>query len=241
MRSGERHDVRWQMAAARRLLYRHGCDSGIAGHVSVRADDGESFWISPFEFFDETMPASAVRYAFDLTLLDGASSASPAVQFHAAIFAARTDVNSVVHTHSFNAIVLSSLGRPLRMFHAAATLFHGRQAMFRDDGVSPSVDGPLVVEALGDKRVLIAENHGIIVASDRLEHAVVEAIAFEQQAQIDLACTAAGGHEMNPAEVLQARRDYDQYYRAATWEAMMRRLPASDPDLFEQVTDTTWP
>jgi L-fuculose-phosphate aldolase len=159
--------------------------------------------------------------------------ASPAVQFHAAIFAARPDVGSVIHTHSFHACVLSSLGTPLGMYHAAATIFHDRQVVFRDDGVRPSVHGPAVVEALGDRRVLIAMNHGVIIASDTLEHATVEAITFEQQAQLHLACVAAGGQEMPPAEVRQAQADYDRYFRAMTWEAMMRRLPATDPDLFD--------
>ena len=228
----DRADERWRIAAARRLLYRHGCDSGIAGHVSVRADD-DSFWITPFEYFDETRPASAVRIGFDLAVREGAAVASPAVQFHAAIFAARPDVGSVVHTHSFHACVLSSLGVPLGMYHAAATIFHERQVVFRDDGILPSVHGPAVVEALGDRGLLIAMNHGIIVAADTLEHATVEAITFEQQAQLHLACVAAGGQEMHDAEVRQAKADYDRYYRAATWEAMMRRLPATDPDLFD--------
>lgn len=231
--SMDRSDVRWRIAAARRLLYRHGCDSGIAGHVSVRADDGRSFWITPFEFLDETVPGSAVRLGFDLEVLEGDAVASPAVQFHAAIFAARPDVGSIIHTHSLHACVLSSLGQPLGMYHAAATLFHDRQVVFRDDGVLPSVHGPAVVEALGEKRLMIAMNHGIIVASDSLEHATVEAITFEQQAQLHVACAAAGGQEMSPAEVLQAQADYDRYYRAMTWEAMMRRLPTTDPDLFD--------
>lgn len=234
-------DVRWRIAAARRLLYRHGCDSGIAGHVSVRADGDDSFWITPFEFFDETRPESAVRLGFDLTVREGRGAASPAVQFHAAIYAARPDVGSIIHTHSFYACVLSSLGVPLGMYHAAATIFHDRQVIFRDDGVLPSVHGPAVVEALADKGVLIAANHGIIVAADTLEHAVVEAITFEQQARMHLACHAAGGREMPDAEVRQAKADYDRYFRAATWEAMMRRLPSSDPDLFDASSASTGP
>ncbi|HEX7096874.1 MAG TPA: class II aldolase/adducin family protein, partial [Acidimicrobiales bacterium] len=226
-------DVRWRIAAARRLLYRHGCDSGVGGQVSVRDEQGRGFWVSPFEFFDETVPESVMLLGFDLEVLEGAGPASPAVQFHASIYQGRPDVNAVIHTHSRYAIVLSSLGQPLGMYHAAATLFAGRQAIYRDTGELPSVYGPAVVEALGDKRVLIAQNHGIIVASDSLEHATVEAITFEEQARIHLACEAAGGSEMDPAEVRQAQADYDRYYRQATWDAILRRLRHSDPDLFE--------
>ena len=42
-------DPRFLIAAARRMLYRNGLDSIIGGHVSMRADDGESFWITPIQ------------------------------------------------------------------------------------------------------------------------------------------------------------------------------------------------
>ena len=34
----ESTDIRFRIAAARRMLYREGCDSTVAGHVSARAD-----------------------------------------------------------------------------------------------------------------------------------------------------------------------------------------------------------
>lgn len=225
-------DVRWHIAASRRLLHRHGCDSGIAGHVSRRADDGDSFWVTPFEYFVETVPGSVIRLGPDLRTLDGDGEASPAVQFHAAIYAARPDVGAVIHTHSPNAIVLSTLGVELGMYHAGATIFAGRQALFRDDGVLPPAHGPAMVDALGDAHVLIMQNHGVLIVSDTLENATVEAITFEQQAGIHLACVAAGGAPMQPSEVAQNQADYDRYYRSMTWNAMLRRLPNTDADLF---------
>jgi L-fuculose-phosphate aldolase len=225
-------DVRWRIAAARRLLYRHGCDSGIAGHVSQRAEDGSSFWVTPFEFFDETVPESVVRLSLDLELLEGEGTASPAVQFHASIYAARPDVGSVIHTHSRNAIIFSTLGIELGMFHAAATIFAGRQALFRDDGVLPLAHGPAIVSALGDAGLLIMQNHGALVASHTLEDATVEAITFEQQADIHLASATAGGKPMHHDEVLQNQADYDKHYRKMTWDAIVRRLRQTDPDLF---------
>jgi len=225
-------DARWRIAAARRLLYRHGCNSGIAGHVSQRADDGVGFWVSPFEFFDETVPESVIRLSLDLEVLEGEGTASPAVQFHASIYAARPDVGSVIHTHSRNAMVLSTLGVELGMFHAAATIFAGRQALFQDDGVLPPAHGPAIVSALGHARLLIMRNHGALVAAPTLEDATVEAITFEQQADIHLSAAHAGGTPMQPAEVLQNQADYDTHYRKMTWDAILRRLRQSDPDLF---------
>src|SRR5262249_41653744 len=90
-------DPRFRIAASRRMLYREGCDSGVAGHVSERAADGDSFWVSAFGYFDETTPDTVLRYSFDLDLLEGEAPASPAVEFHAAVYRERPDVQSVIH------------------------------------------------------------------------------------------------------------------------------------------------
>ena len=50
-------DIRFRIAAARRILYREGCDSNIGGHVSARADGGEdAFWVTGLEYLDQTTP-----------------------------------------------------------------------------------------------------------------------------------------------------------------------------------------
>ena len=51
-------DIRFRIAASRRILYREGCDSNVGGHVSARADDhDDAFWVTGFEYFDQ----SAIR------------------------------------------------------------------------------------------------------------------------------------------------------------------------------------
>src|SRR5712672_2187515 len=55
-------DIQFCLAAARRILYRQGCDSGIAGHVTVRAeDDPLCFWTTPMSYFDEALPADTAK------------------------------------------------------------------------------------------------------------------------------------------------------------------------------------
>ena len=46
----------WRIAAARRMLYRAGLDSQIGGHVSLRVPGEDAFWVTPFQYFDETLP-----------------------------------------------------------------------------------------------------------------------------------------------------------------------------------------
>ena len=177
----DEHDIRFRIAAARRMLYREGCDSDVGGHVSARAE-GESFWVTGFEYFDTTTPDRVAKLTFDLEPLEGELAMSPAVNFHARIYRERPDVNAIVHLHSHHISVLSSVeGKQVEMYNVHSVLFHDEQATYFDDGVKSHL---AVVDALGDKRVCLMKNHGAIIASDSLENATIEAITLEKAARI---------------------------------------------------------
>ena len=70
----DENDIRWRISAARRMLYREGCDSNVGGHVSARAEDREdAFWVTGFEYFDTTMPDRVALLNFDLEPIQGAA------------------------------------------------------------------------------------------------------------------------------------------------------------------------
>src|ERR1700742_4918392 len=82
-------DVRFRIAAARRILHREGCDSNVGGHVSARAsasDGPDAFWVTGFEYFDQTTPDRVCLMGFDLQPRVGELKMSPAVNFHARIY-----------------------------------------------------------------------------------------------------------------------------------------------------------
>jgi L-fuculose-phosphate aldolase len=227
-------DIRFRIAAARRILARNGCESMVAGHVSARAADGEdAFWVSPFEYFDESMPDHVVKLGFDLTVREGDWEPSPAVHFHAAFYQARPDAMSVIHTHSHYVSVLSTTRRPIGMYNVVSVLFHDDQALYEDDGSRPPVDDNLMMKALGSKRVLLIKNHGAIIVSQSLENATIEAAMLEKAARYHIEAEAIGGTEIPEPEVRRGREAYHKYFLPNMWEANLRRLRRSDPDLFE--------
>jgi L-fuculose-phosphate aldolase len=155
---------------------------------------------------------------------------SPAVNFHARIYRERPDVNAIVHLHSHFISVLSSVeGRTVGMYNVSSVLFHDEQATYFDDGVKSHL---AVVDALGDKRVVIMKNHGAIVASDSLENATIEAMTLEKAARFHLECEAIGGTEILEAEVIGGKAMYRRHFLPQMWAANMERLRSSDPDLF---------
>ncbi len=219
----------FRIAAGRRMLYREGCDSNVSGHVSARASEGDGFWVTGFEYFDETMPANIAKLDFDLHPVVGEHELSPAVNFHSLIYQRRPDVGAIVHLHSRYISVLSSTATTVGMYNVAAVLFHDEQVVYFDDGHKPHTD---VVDELGDRRVAIIKNHGAIVASDTIEHAVVEAITLELCARYHLECVAAGGTEILEDEVIGGKAMYRKYFLEQMWRANYRRMRRTDADLF---------
>jgi L-fuculose-phosphate aldolase len=227
----DRDDLRFRIAAARRMLYREGCDSNIGGHVSARVVNEDAFWATGFEYFDQTTPERVAKLDLSLRVVEGELSFSPALNFHARIYELRPDVNAIVHLHSHYLSVLSSQeGRTIGMYNVVSVLFHEDQATYADDGHKAHVS---VADALGDKRLVILKNHGAIVASQSLESATVEALMAEQAARYHLECEASGGTEIARDEVVAGREMYFKHFIPNMWEANLERLRRSDPDLFE--------
>jgi L-fuculose-phosphate aldolase len=228
-------DVRFRIAAGRRILHREGCDSNVGGHVSARADEGDGFWVTGFEYLDQTLPTNVVKLDFDLNPLVGDHELSPAVNFHSLIYQRRPDVNAIVHVHSHHVSVLSSIeGQTVGMYNVVSVLFHEEQATYLDDGVRPHTD---VVDALGpDRHVVLMKNHGAIVASDSVENAVIEAVTLEMAARYHLECVAAGGTEILEAEVRGGKAMYRKHFLPQMWRANLDRIRRTDPDLFATLT-----
>jgi L-fuculose-phosphate aldolase len=210
------------------MLYREGCDSQTAGHVSARSDEGDSMFVTPFSYFDETTPAHIVKSDFDLNLLEGDWVPSPAIAFHAAIYRARPDVNSVIHTHSPMVCAIGTTGRTIGMYHVSSALF------YRDQGYAgPVPEDEALVTALGaDRHIALMKNHGAVVVADTLEDAAIKAMMLEKAARYHIDAEAIDGTPMNDEESAQMRGAHEQYFLPQMWKAHLRRLRRSDPDLF---------
>lgn len=231
------NDPRFKIAAARRILARNGCESAVAGHVSQRAVGEDAFWVSPFEYFEETVPERIVKVSLDLKLLEGTWTPSPAIDFHAAFYKARPDVNAVVHTHSKNVSLFATTRRTIGMYNVVSVLFYNDQALYEDDGTQPAVDPARMVSSLGDKRVLLMKNHGAVICSQSLENATIEAVSLEVAAGYHLGAQAIGGTEFPAAEAERGRGQYHKYFLPQMWDANLRRLQRSDPDLWSYLDD----
>lgn len=225
----------FRVAAARRMLYRGGLDSQIGGHVSLRVPNEDAFWVTPFQYFDETLPEHVSKVGFDLKLLEpGSLPASPGINFHAAVMMARPDVNCVIHTHAKTISTFATTRQKFEVFYVYGSMFADLVAEFVDDPrMTPDQEGAAIAAAMGQNKVVLMPHHGSVHVGQSLEFATVETIVFNLACEYQLAAMVAGGKPMDPTTARSYRDAYYKYgFREQMWLANYRRLRISDPDLF---------
>jgi L-fuculose-phosphate aldolase len=225
-------DLRFRVAAARRILHREQCGSGVLGAITARIPGEDAIWASTMTYGDEALAENVVKVRLSATVDELPEGVSPAVAVQLAIYAARPDVGAVVHTHSHYLSVISTTGRPIGMFNELSTMYHQEQVCIGDDGDRSPEACARTARALGGARVLLLKGHGLTVAAPGIEEATIDALALEKAARWDLAARPYGGKEIVPAHLRQTRPLYDRYFRPNMWAANLRRLRRSDPDLF---------
>ena len=140
----------------------------------------------------------------------------------------------MIHTHSHYVSVFSTTRRTIGMYNVVSVLFHDDQALYEDDATHPVVGsrphGGGARSAPGADHEEPWRSRRVAVARAR-DHRGVHARGRRPGYHIE--AEAIGGTEFPEAEVVRGREKYHKYFLPQMWEANLRRLRRSDPDLWE--------
>jgi ribulose-5-phosphate 4-epimerase/fuculose-1-phosphate aldolase len=198
----ERLHRRQRLAAAFRLFSRLGYEVGLAGHFTARDPIlTDHFWVNPLGMsFAHIRASDLILVAPDGTVVEGVGMVNiSGVPYHDQIQAARPEVVGIAHAHAFHAKIWSAFGRVLDPITADAAGLHDDQVVFeprRPEGMSVQAARKVVadqaVSALGERSVLIWQNHGHWTVGNTVEAAAWRFIAFDDAARGQLMALAAG-------------------------------------------------
>lgn len=177
-----------------RYLADQGHGATLAGQITV-ANDDDTFWTTGFtNGFADTTPTNLVRVNANLEVIEGAGMANPGARFHSWIYAARSDVRAIVHSHPPHTSALALSGQELIVSHMDMTMFHDDVAYLKEwPGIPLANDeGRIISAALGHKNAILLVNHGMLTVGSCLEEAVFLASYFEQAARMQVLAQAAG-------------------------------------------------
>ena len=206
-----------KLAAGFRMFAYFGFNEGVAGHITLR---------------------DLILVNHDGKVVQGNKDVNVAAfAIHSRLHAARPDVNAAAHSHSIYGRTFSTLGKPLDPISQDACAFYENQGMYKDfSGVVEEVDeGDEIAKALGDKKVIIPQNHGILTTGPSVDIALWFYMSMERCCQAQLMAEAAGNPVIIPHDTAIKTREFiaNDVAAWASYQPAFDMIIKKEPDLLD--------
>lgn len=223
-----------KLVAANRILAHEGVVDAF-GHVSVRDPrNAERFVLARSRSPALVELEDLMEFTLDGAAVD-ARGRTPYGErmIHAAVYAARPDVRSVVHHHAYGVLPFTISGEPLRpVVHTASVIgatvpvWDIRTKFGGTDMLVRSIEqGRDLAATLAGNTCLLLRGHGAVVVGASIERAVLTAIYLEVNADVLLEALRLGAAEPLSAEEI-AKSSEAQFSPLAldrSWEYFCQR------------------
>jgi ribulose-5-phosphate 4-epimerase/fuculose-1-phosphate aldolase len=244
-RSGERllpitdaeRQARVRLAACYRIFDYLGWTELIFNHITLRVPGPETiFLINPFGLHYREVTASNL-VAVDLQGRPVRPTDYPVnlagFVTHSAIHGAIEAAHCVMHTHTTTGSAVACLEEGLSHDSFYGAQLHGRVAYHVFEGVTVNPDEQArMIASIGDKRVVVLRNHGLLTWGETLEEAFMWLWLLQRACDIQVAAAQTGRLGRLPAHVLaqthlEAAGRQPETCKAA-FEALVRQLDRVD-------------
>lgn len=230
--------LKYRLAGLYRILAMEKLDEGISGHISLKVPgENELFWVNPFGyFFEEVTPDNLIMVDLQGKIVSGNHPINVAGFFiHAALHAARPEINCIVHTHSPLGTVFTSLGLSIEAIDQTSCMFYEKHALYNgyNGPVLDEEEGDNLVNAAKDKHTLLLRNHGTITMGAELETAAMLMISAEHAYHVNLNARAIGNPIPVAPEIARTTQQWiaNPIGMQIEFDAYLRKAERYYPDL----------
>ena len=224
-------DLAEKVALSANILAWAGHSDMAFGHVSARLPGQEALHITPYGLgLEEVGPGNISLIDFAGNNLHG-TRCPREYPIHTEIYRMRAEVNSVIHTHPPQAIILSAAGGKLRSISHEGALFSDLPLFRETSGLILTPEqGKAVAMCLGQARAALLQNHGIVAAGRSVEEATVYAVLLEKAARMELTARQFAVQSWSSAEEsrLKVEQVYSERNMQNIWEYLVRRVRKTD-------------
>lgn len=191
-----------RLIAANRILAHENVVDAF-GHVSVRDPRNPDRYVMSRSRSPELVELEdLIEFTLDGMPIEARGRTPYGERFiHGAIYAARSDVNAVVHNHSYAVLPFTVADTPLQpVIHMASVIgpeipvWDIREAFGDTDMLVRNADqGRSLAAALGQNTCLLMRGHGAVVAALGLKEAVMISFYLQVNAQVQMQALGLGG------------------------------------------------
>lgn len=238
--SAEEWDARLELAATYRLVAHHGWTHLINNHITLRVPGTrDQFLINPYgPLFEQITASMLVKIDLDGNVLEDMPQEINRAGFviHSAIHMSRMDLHCVIHTHTVAGQAVSALDCGLLPLNQGSLRFYKRVGYHDHEGISHDLDErDRIVRDLGEHKVLILRNHGLLTGGANCAEAFNLMYHLEKSCQTQMLVLASNQpYSMAPPEVCE--KGAAQFYRGnralgqRDWPALMSLVESRYPD-----------
>lgn len=229
---------RWRqerLAGALRIFARLGYEEHLAGHISARDPElCDHFWINPLgRTFRRIRVSDLILVGPQGEVVHGeARASSAAIALHSQIHAARPDVVSTAHAHSVYGKALAVTGEPLHPITQDACMFYDDNVVVPFNGLVGGIEeGQRVARYLGQRRVAVLANHGLLTVGGSVEEAVALYVIADRAAKTQVLAAAAGKLNLIPPDIARSARHQTRGDGSTLFLALWEDIVHDQPDL----------
>ena len=218
-----------------RTLWKEGYDDHLAGHITIRQDDGTLLCNPWLLTWDELRPEHVIRIDLDGNVVEGDWPAPLGIPLHLALHRLREDVEVAVHSHPRFGMAWADAKRVPEVLDQSSGLGGGRLVLV--DEYEGAVNDLSLAEsacrAMGDAELALLAGHGVFVLASSVRAAHQRCVALEQRCRHAWYAEAlGGGHPLAPA-IADRMLQSDGNGFLGFWEAMARQVLREEPTLLD--------
>jgi L-fuculose-phosphate aldolase len=165
--------------------------------MSVRDPESpERFWMKGHEVgLDEITPEDLVLVDLEGQKLAGARRRHSEYPIHSEIYRRRPEVQAVIHTQPVYGTVMASMEAELASITHEGSIFVPSPVPrfnLTTSLIRTREQGEALARQLGDHRVLLMQNHGVVLAAGSIEEVTMLSIMLEKACKAQLIAMSAG-------------------------------------------------
>ena len=199
----------------------------FSGHISGRLPGSQTFFIHPMELSRaEVTPDDMIEATLEGGKVGSRLTLPDETPIHAAVYQARPDVNSVIHTHSQYAILPSIAGKDLIPVCHHAMIFGSVMPVYPDsEKITTFEQARRMVQILGGSRAVIMKGHGTVLAESSVEAAFGASERLEQNARLFVDASILGKPIPLPEDKIRrgASKTFSPSAVQKTWSYYMEK------------------
>jgi ribulose-5-phosphate 4-epimerase/fuculose-1-phosphate aldolase len=202
----ERRIRKQETALGYRIMASWGWGADGSGHITARDPElTDCFWLLKYGVpFGEATVDDLVLVNHVGHVVEGSGEINPAAFYiHAPIHSTRPDVVGAIHTHTPYGTPFSAMAIPLPMSSQEAVAFYGLQGVYAGEEVNVTdlATGQRIADALGQGRLVIMANHGLLTVGTSVASAIGFYLNAERAAEVCV--KVPGGRVISPSAAAQ--------------------------------------